>query len=126
MKIVNNYVSDKPSTLSFAQDIELLILAQEEDPTAVGGVEIVTPFIVGENKEARKTRVDKLVGVQTRSFQKAATAAGKTARIAGREDEKESVTLYFRLVEKILKTRKPVEEVETVEDTAEFHENAEG
>ena len=117
MKIVNNYVSAVSSTLSYAADVAELLTAQEADPTAVGGVEVVTPLIVGESKADRKTRVDKLVGVQTRNFQKAATAAGRTARIAGRDDEKESVTLYFRLVEKITKTRKPAEGTEYFGDT---------
>jgi len=111
MKIVNNYVSPITSTLSFAADVAELLAAQEADPTAVGGIEVPTPIVVGESKADKKTRIDKLVGVQTRNFQKAATAVGRTARIAGRDDDKEAVTLYFRLVEKIVKTRKPVAEV---------------
>lgn len=118
------------TTLSYAADVTELLTAQEADPTAVGGVEVATPLVVGESKVDRKVRIDKLVGVQTRNFQKAATAAGRTARIAGRDDEKENVTLYFRLVEKITKARKvdstaPIEETAAA-DTAEFHENFEG
>lgn len=93
------------SDLFYADAVLELFEASKEDPTIAQTVDVKIP------KDTSEIDAAKLIAAEARAFQKAATKLDRTARKVSQEPNKDGVTLYFQLVERITRKSAGTDEV---------------